>query len=554
MKIYVLTILNLMLVICASLEELKEIKFQQDELKEYKMNNNIIELDSDFFVTQISWTKTEDYELNFLLGVFEGSNEPSFIDGIPIAIIKKQGEFNEINYIDINSPISFKYIRYVSPNKNNTDISPIKIYGYQNSTNKSISQEDITEKKYFQVTNLPLISIHTENSTEPGREGDINCRITIVNEGKIELSENAQIKTRGRTTGLIPPKKPYRIKFSNKQKIFNFKGKEKKWTLLANYFDRSLLRNNLAFKMGQLMGFKYTPRCLPVDVIVNGNFRGNYYICDKIEIGKNRINVTKMEMTDINEPNITGGYLLQIDALSGYDRSPNNFKTEKGITGKILYPEEDEITSEQKTYIKYKLNKLENEIYNGILDSVDLDSYSKYFLVEEFSGDPDHVWSSFYFTKERNDDKFYFGPIWDFDLAFDNDERLIPTSSKTDFCFNYCDSAGTTREFIKAILGNKNAMEFIKKIWDRLCETTLNEDILINYLEEEKAKIEESSELNFLKWDNFVKEEEDSFHWHMKFGREGENFDVSVEVVKNYVKERFISLTNLINNAILLAK
>ena len=389
-----------MLVIYASLEEPKEINFQQAELKEYEMNNNIIRLESNFFVTQISWTKTEDYELNFLLGVFEGSNEPSFIDGIPIAIIKKHGEFNVINYIDVNSPISFKYIRYVSPNKNNTDISPIKIYGYQNSTNKSISQKDLTEKKCFQVTNLPLISIHTENSIEPRREGDINCRITIVNEGKIELSENAQIKIRGRTTSIIPPKKSYRIKFSTKQKIFNFKGKAKKWTLLANYFDRSLLRNNLAFKIGQLMGFKYTPRCLPVDVIVNGNFRGNYYICDKIEIGKNRINITKMEMTDINEPNITGGYLLQIDALSGYDRSPNNFKTEKGITGTIIYPEEDEITSEQLTYIKYKLNKLEDEIYNGILDSVDLDSYSKYFLVEEFSGDPDHVWSSFYFTKE----------------------------------------------------------------------------------------------------------------------------------------------------------
>jgi len=146
MKIHLLTILNLMLVICASLEEIKEIKFQQAELKEYEMKNSIIELESDFFVTKISWTKTEDYELNFLLGVFEGSNEPSFIDGIPIAIIKKHGEFNVINYIDVNSPMSFKYIRYVSPNKNNTDISPIKIYGYQNSTNKSISQKDLTEK------------------------------------------------------------------------------------------------------------------------------------------------------------------------------------------------------------------------------------------------------------------------------------------------------------------------------------------------------------------------------------------------------------------------
>jgi len=88
-----------MLVIYASLEEPKEINFQQAELKEYEMNNNIIRLESNFFVTQISWTKTEDYELNFLLGVFEGSNEPSFIDGIPIAIIKKHGEFNVINYI-----------------------------------------------------------------------------------------------------------------------------------------------------------------------------------------------------------------------------------------------------------------------------------------------------------------------------------------------------------------------------------------------------------------------------------------------------------------------
>ena len=95
-------------------------------------------------------------------------------------------------------------------------------------------------------------------------------------------------------------------------------------------------------------------------------------------------------------------------------------------------------------------------------------------------------------------------------------------------------------------------MEFIKKIWDKLCETALNEDILINYLEEEKTKIEESGELNFLKWDNFVIEEE--VPWHIDFGRKGESFDVSVEVVKNYVKERFISLTNLINNAILLAK
>ena len=203
---------------------------------------------------------------------------------------------------------------------------------------------------------------------------------------------------------MIPPKKPYRIKFSNKQKIFNFKGNDKKWTLIANAFDRSLIRNSIAYKISELMKFKFTARCDPVDVVLNGNFQGNYFICDKIEVDKKRINITKMEKTDISEPNVTGGYVLEIDSLSSWEK--NNFKTKRGIPGQIIYPEDDEITPEQANYIKNKLNQFEDEIYNGILDNIDLESYSKYFLVEEFCGDPDHVWSSFILQKKEMIIKF----------------------------------------------------------------------------------------------------------------------------------------------------
>ena len=158
----------------------------------------------------------------------------------------------------------------------------------------------------------------------------------------------------------------------------------------------------------------------------------------------------------------------------------------------------------------------------------------------------------FFFYKERADDKFYFGPPWDFDIAFDNDERLIPTNEKTDFCYKYAGSSGTAREFLNALIGNKNVIEYIKKTWEKLCKTYLNEKILIDFLEEEKAKIKESAELNFLKWDNFVRENED--YMNIDFGRNGENFEVSVEVLKDYNKKRFKSLTNLINNAILSSK
>lgn len=527
-----------------------------ESIKEVNENNNIIEIDKNMIITQISWTKTEDYIFNYLLGVFEASNDPSFKEAIPIAIIKEQGEFNEINYIDINTPNTYKYIRYIPPNKNNTKIFPIKIFGYQ-----SESSENLKEEKYFQVTNLPLISIHTENSTDPIKDMDINCIITIIKDGKIETNEKSLIKVRGRSSNFASPKKSFRIKFPSKQKILNFKGKEKRWTLIANHFDRSFLRNALAYKISELMQFKFSPKCQPVDVILNGNYQGNYYICDKIEVGKNRVNVTKIEPTDISEPNITGGYLLEIDASSQFggqfgprnqsrpqSGGGNTFKTSKGIVGKIEFPEEDNITPEQKEYIIAKLNQFENEIYNGILDSIDLESYSKFFLVEEFCADPDHVFSSFYFTKERNDDKFYFGPVWDFDLAFDNDKRLSPTSEKPEFSLNYGDSAGTTREFIKTLIGNRNVMEYIKQTWETLCNTVLNEKVLIDFLDEKSEYIKESAELTLAKWDHYNVENERR-GWGGGFGRKGEDFTASVEVVKDYVKNRFISLTNLIVKA-----
>ena len=523
-------------ILLINIEKIKETLISEEK--------NVYEIESNYIITQISWTKSENYILNYVLGVFEASNDSSFTDAIPIGIIKELGEFNEVNYLDLNAPNTYKYIRYIPPNNNYTKIFPIKFYGYQID-----SAEALNQTKYFQVTNLPLISIHLKNESESVKDSDSDCSITLINNGKIEIDEKAEIKLRGRSSNRAAEKKSYRIKFDTKQKIFNFKGKEKRWTLIANHFDRSFIRNALAFKISELMKMKFSPRCQPVDVILNGNYQGNYLICDKIEVGKNRVNITEMETTDISEPNVTGGYLLQI-GTGGFGRGrsePNSFKTNKGITGKIEYPEEDEITPEQMDYISEKLNQFEEEIYNGVLDSIDLESYSKYFLIEEFCGDPDNVFGSFYFSKERNDDKFYFGPVWDFDLAFDNDKRLYPTSEKPQFCLYYGDSAGTTREFVITLISNKNVIEYIKKTWDELRETVMQENVLLSFIEERSQYIEESAELNLLKWDNYVKEGRQG--WGFPLGRKGENFVESLEIVKVYVKDRLISLTNLINEA-----
>ena len=552
LKIFLILSLVIIKISALNLRQEEEPILKASEIQ-YTMKDNVIEISSEHVVTQISWTKKGDNKLNYILGIFEGANDPSFSDAVPIAMIKEQGVLNEVNILDVNVPNSYKYIRYIPPNKEKADISPIKLSGQLKS------EINASQKKDFQVTNLPLVSINVENSVFPSnKEQEYNCKVVIINNGKIETNEKATIKIRGKSTSGVSDKKPYRIKFETKQQILGLPGSFKKWTLIANFYDKSLIRNAVAFKISEIMKFDFTARYIPVDVIMNGDYRGTYFLCDQMDVGKERINIDKMEKTDVSEPNLSGGYFLEVDGGGSFYHY-TNYKTTKGISWKLNYPDEDDIAPQQLTYITEKFNKFESEVYSGKLDSLDLDTYSKFFLVEEFCGDPDAVWSSCYFYKKRNDDKFYFGPVWDFDLGFDNDQRLTPTNEKPQFAFTYGASAGTMMDFTRTLVSQKTVMENIHKTWETLCSSGLNEKALTDFIDQIKEKIEESATLNYLKWDNFVKDKSQNpwgFDWGDMggFGRKQESFDEAVSRVKDYVQKRFTSLGNLIKKAVSLVK
>ena len=217
---------------------------------------------------------------------------------------------------------------------------------------------------------------------------------------------------------------------------------------------------------------------------------------------------------------------------------------------KVNEPDEDDITSEQVNYIQQRVNKFESEVYSGVFDSLDLDTYAKFFLVEEFCGDPDAVWSSCNFYKKRGDDKFYFGPVWDFDLGFDNDQRLTPTNNKPNWAFTYGASSGTMMDFTKTLVGHKTVIQHIQKTWDSLLSSGFTADAMVEFVEKQKALIEESATLNYEKWDHFVKPKSSSpwGDWGGMggFGRVSETFDAAVDRLKEYVKNRFTSLGNII--------
>ena len=487
----------------------------------YEMNGNIIVLNTASIITQIKATKKNSNPYNYLLGIFEASNDISFSDGFPIAIIKED-VINDPNRITIEAKCkeAYKYIRYLPPNSNNAQLEDFEF----TSGSSGI----------FLATNLPLMVIKTENSKEPdSTETYINCNVKIINSSDSSiLDQDAEIRVRGHSTASLA-KKPWKIKFKKKQIVLDIDSKNgyKSWAVLANHYDESLIRNDLAFEISRNIGLPFTPRCRFLDVIMNGSFRGNYYICDQVEIKKGRVDIKIAN--DEDDPDITGGYLIEIDGRAGEEEK--YFLTEKGLLGEIKDPDSDDITKEEENYIKLYLNKVEKQVYLGNLQYLDLPTFYRYFIMQEFCGDIDTTLSSFHLTKRRGDDKLYFGPVWDYDLSFDSDDRLIPTNQKPLFTFYYGASAGTCRYFLKTILLTNNSMSYINQTWNELKQSALTFDKLNSYITQESNKILESAKLNYYRWFN------------SKIENVENEYQSNVAIVTNYVKQRFDRLTYLIN-------
>ena len=226
------------------------------------------------------------------------------------------------------------------------------------------------------------------------KETKVNANYILISKGKINAKQTGTIKLRGNSS-LNSEKKPYSVKLDEKTKLLDMPAEAKKWILVPNMYDKTLMRNLLGYHMSFIFGLKFTPSCRYIDLILNGNYRGNYMICDRIEVRKDRLDLAQMDETCVEEPEITGGYLLEGQG-SKRKGDPSTFKTTQGITLSYEYPDIEDITEEQKKYITDKINEVEAEIYANNTDSLDLESFVRYFLVEDFSANHDAIFNSFF--------------------------------------------------------------------------------------------------------------------------------------------------------------
>jgi hypothetical protein len=473
-------------------------------------------------ITAVSWTRTNTSggSQTVLLGIFEGSNREDFMDALPLAIVDDE----TVTYKEVNCSRGFRYVRFVAPKGKSCSGIEVAFYGIEGAGDDS---------HLSQLTNLPVVSIHTRDNQAPyDKEHEIEAYISIVsNDGQKLLSDTATIRERGNYSRSFP-KKPYRIKFAHKHHVLGSPAKARKWTLINNYGDKTLMRNQLAFELSRMMQMPYTPFCAYVDVVLNGDYKGCYQLCDQIEVRPNRVEVAEMTQSDNSGDALTGGYLIEADAYAYEEQSMFWSNNGTGVT--IKYPKEDSITYTQANYIERHYNKMEANWRRYL----DLNTFMRHFLVGELSGNTDTYWSV-YFYKLRSNDTLFVGPVWDFDLAFENDDRTYPINSHSDYIYRTCGSTtGNLRELVDNIVVKSTLNKrILRNLWADLRRAGLTEMYMTQYIDEQEALLMQSQRLNFLRWpimNTYV--HQNPLLWG--------SYEAEVDNVRRYMTERFEWMDN----------
>ncbi|MCM1034358.1 MAG: CotH kinase family protein [Paludibacter sp.] len=457
-----------------------------------------LDLGAKYIISKVGWSPRNDGvgPERVVLGIFEGANQEDFMDAVPIFMITERGTIGQMSYADVDCSRGFRYVRYVGPANARCNIAEVEFYGVEGNGD---------DTHLYQLTNLPTVIINTHNAEAPyDKEHDIVSNIIVISkEGSDVLEKQGTSRLRGNASMQFE-KKPYRIKFDKKQSLLDAPATAKKWTLINNYGDKTLMRNIVAFEASRRSGLTYTPFCQSVDVVLNGEYKGNYQLCDQVEVNKNKVSVVEMAPTDIAGEELTGGYFLEVDGYA--DQELSWFNSARGIPVTIKSPKDDEIVPQQKQYIADYFNKMESLVYangNGETydDILDLPSFLRLFLIGEFSGNTDTYWST-YIYKERSDKKMYFGPVWDFDIAFDNDYRTYPINNKTDYVYRSGgSSAGSMSALVTRVINRPEVTTQLQELWQTLRDKQgFSENSFCAYIDSIAADLDASQRLNFMRW------------------------------------------------------
>ena len=330
----------------------------------------------------------------------------------------------------------------------------IVVDGYSASSNGDY-QLNINESVGLNApdsTNIPLIMINTNNQLIVD-EPKINVDFKVIDNFPNSLnyptdsgniySGIAGIEIRGSYSATLP-QKPYGIETrdtqgnNNNVSLFGMP-QENDWILIANYNDKTFLRNVLSFDLFEKMGH-YAPRTKLCEVVVNNIYNGIYVFTEKIKRDNGRVDIAKLDLDDNFGDSLTGGYIFRVDYWNQNNSWISNYNNPNFPNDAVRYvynyPDYDEITVQQKNYIQNLVGDFEDALWSndfedpilGYRPYINTRSFIDYFIVNEFARNVDGFKKSrnFYKDKSSKDSLIYAGPVWDFDWAYkDHSSSMI---------------------------------------------------------------------------------------------------------------------------------
>lgn len=269
--------------------------------------------------------------------------------------------------------------------------------------------ENLTDTEAVNYENDIYAICKVNIKTEPG-EGyyllkedgytDAEITITMPDETIVNEISSGKVKVRGNSTSIMP-KRPYTVKFDKKQNLFGM-GKAKKWNLLANAYDPTLLRNFLALGLARDMKLPGTPECKMAEVIVDERYMGTYLLTEAIEVRKGRLEL------DIKN----GDFLVEVDAYQREEGDHIPYGPAPVIVHTPEEPTEEEFQHICDTY-RDAMYTAEYGTFDEIKEKIDVEEMARFLVFNEYVKTVDFGFSStfFYYT----DGKLHAGPVWDYD-------------------------------------------------------------------------------------------------------------------------------------------
>lgn len=287
---------------------------------------------------------------------------------------------------------------------------------------------------------------------------------------------------------------------------------ENDWVLYGPYLDKSLIRNVISYRVFEEMG-NYAPRTRFVEVMLNNDYQGVYILTEKIKRDKNRVDMAKLLPGDISGDELTGGYLLRIDKLSGmtseeYWDSPiiPPFAEYQQVTYQYYDPKPEELNEEQRSYIRMHMQEFESALIHrdfkdpdrGYRAYLDIPSFVDMMILNELSKEVDAYLFSHYLYKQKDSDggKLVNGPPWDYNLAFGNNDYY----EDVHLTYNWLYDQDNRVYWWAKVMEDSWFRNALRCRWDELHATVLSSEHLHGIIDSTLMVMGESIDNNFDRW------------------------------------------------------